>query len=144
MKMVINKTGIIVLAAEEEFDKEIAPKLGLRNVFKLKREYISSKFQQVNEEIEILGTKIKTINYKEVETELECPSDEEINNYVRLRDEYVAEQVLKEVGWNEFVKRCRSDNIEYYIAEHTPCEGPNGQCNMFCHNYNGGCRNSEF
>jgi coenzyme F420-reducing hydrogenase gamma subunit len=74
-----------------------------------------------------------------VETDLECPSQEEIDVYIRKRDEYIAEQILKECGWDDFVKRCQLDNIEDFIAKHFPCEGPDGQCNMFCPQYSTKC-----
>ena len=131
------------MEASERFEYKIAPKLGLRNVFKLKREYMSSKLRFEEKEFEVLGRKVLGVEYTEVETNLECPSQEEIDEYIRKRDEYIAEQILKECGWDDFVKRCELDSIEDFIAEHTPCEGPDGQCNMFCHNYMAGCRDSE-
>ena len=88
----------------------------------------------------MFGKTITGIEYTEVETDLECPSQEEIDEYIRKRDEYIAEQILKECGWDEFVKRCKLDRIEDFVAEHVPCEGPDGQCNMFCHKYVAGCR----
>ena len=123
------------MEASEKFKYEIAPKLGLRDVFKLKRKYMNSRFQSKEKEFELFGKTITGIECKEVETNLECPSQEEINEYIRKRDEYIAEQILKECGWDEFVKRCKLDKIEDFIAEHVPCEGPDGQCNMFCPKY---------
>lgn len=129
--IIVNKVGSVAMDASSRFKYEIAPELGLRNVFQLKRKYMNSKFRFEEKE------------YKEVETDLECPSREEIDEYIRKRDEYIAEQILKKCGWVEFVKRCKLDSIEDFIAEHEPCEGPDGQCNMFCHNYMAGCRDSE-
>ena len=125
------------MEASERFKYEIAPKLGLRDVFKFKREYMSSKLRFKEKEFELFGKTITGIECKEVETNLECPSQEEIDEYIRKRDEYIAEQILKECGWDEFVKRCKLSNIEDFIAEHMPCEGPDGQCNMFCPKYVG-------
>ena len=135
--LVVSAAGMVALEANERFEKEIAPKLGLRDVFKLKRKYMNSRFQSKEKEFELFGKTIKGIESKEVETNLECPSQEEINEYIRKRDEYIAEQILKECGWDEFVKRCKLDKIEDFIAEHMPCEGPDGQCNMFCPKYVG-------
>lgn len=125
----VNKAGIVSMKASERFRHEIAPELGLRDVFKLKREYMSSKLRFEEKEFELFGKTITGIEYTEVETDLECPSQEEIDEYIRKRDEYIAEQILKECGWDDYVKRCKLDGI---IAEHVPCEGPDGQCNMFC------------
>ena len=139
----VNKAGIVGMEASGRFKYEIAPELGLRDVFKLKREYMSSKLRFEEKEFELFGKKITGIEYEEVETNLECPSQEEIDEYIRKRDEYIAEQILKECGWNDFIRRCKLDRIEDFIAEHVPCEGPEGQCNIFCHNYMAGCRDSE-
>lgn len=138
--IIVNRAGAVAMEASKRFKYEIAPELGLRDVFKLKREYMNSKLRFEEKEFEVFGKTITGIEYKEVETDLECPSQEEIDEYIRKRDEYIAEQILKECGWDEYIKRCKLDNI---IAEHTPCEGPDGQCNMFCHNYMAGCRDSE-
>ena len=135
--IIVNKAGVVGMEASERFKYEIAPKLGLRDVFKLKREYMNSRFQSKEKEFELFGKTITGIECKEVETNLECPSQEEIDEYIRKRDEYIAEQILKECGWNEFVKRCKLNNIEDFIFEHMPCEGPDGQCNMFCPKYVG-------
>ena len=42
------------------------------------------------------------------------------------------EDEVFEIGWDEYVKRCKLDGI---IVKHFPCEGPDGQCNMFCPQY---------
>lgn len=138
--IIVSRAGAVAMEASERFQYEIAPELGLRDVFKLKREYMSSKLRFEEKEFEVFGKTITGIEYKEVETDLECPSQEEIDEYIQKRDEYIAEQILKECGWDEYVKRCKLDNV---IIKHVPCEGPDGQCNMFCHNYMAGCRDSE-
>ena len=137
--IVVSRAGSVAMEALKRFTYEIAPELGLRNVFKLKRKYMSSKLRFEEKEFEMLGKTITGVEYKEVETDLECPSQEEIDEYIRKRDEYIAEQILKECGWNDFVKRCKLDGIEDFITEHMPCEGPDGQCNMFCPQYNTNC-----
>ena len=134
--IIVNRAGAVAMEASERFKYEIAPELGLRDVFKLKRDYMSSKLRFEEKEFEVFGKTITGIGYEEVETDLECPSEEEIDKYIRKRDEYIAEQILKECGWDEYVKRCKLDGI---IAEHFPCEGPDGQCNMFCPQYNTDC-----
>lgn len=131
----INKAGAVALEASERFAYKIAPEMGLRNVFKMKREYLASKYRYEDTEIELFGKKIKATSRIPQWSDLECPSQEEIDEYIRKRDEYIAEQILKECGWDEFVKRCKLDGIEDFIAEHVPCEGPDGQCNMFCRDY---------
>lgn len=132
--MRIGKTGTVVLTASSDFEHKIAPKLGLRDVFKMKREYMAKEFEMSDFTFEWEGKEIKgvKVDKKEVPPEYEMPSREEIDEYIRAREEYVAAEVLRKCGWIEFVKRCELVGIEDYINEHTPCEGPDGQCNMFC------------
>ena len=112
---VVSTVGTVVLEANERFEKKIAAKRGLRDVFKLKRKYLLGEIN-------------------------ECPSKEEIDNYIREREEYIANEVLKQCGWDKFIKRCHLVGIEDYVAEHMPCEGPDGQCNMFCFQYGKDCQ----
>lgn len=134
--IIVNKAGTVAMKASEKFEYEIAPALGLRDVFKLKRDYMNSKLRFEEKEFEVLGRKVLGIEYTEVETDLECPSQKEIDEYIRKRDEYIAEQILKECGWDEFIKRCKLDNIEDFIDTHMPCDGLGGQCNMACGHWN--------
>lgn len=110
--------------ASSRFNYEIAPKLGLRDVFKMKLDYTVKQFEMSDFTFDLNGN-IKV----EKKPEYEMPSQDEIDEYIRARDEYVATEVLRKCGWTEFVKRCELAGIEDYINEHTPCDG---QCNMFC------------
>lgn len=141
----VSRAGAVAMDASSRFEYEIASELGLRNVFKMKREYLAKKFEMSDFTFEWEGKEIKgvKVDKKEVPPEYEMPSQEEIDEYIRAREEYVATEVLRKCGWIEYVKRCELVGIEDYIAEHAPCEGPDGQCNMFCHNYMAGCRDSE-
>lgn len=127
--MRLNKVGVVVLEASEEFEKYEARKLGLRDVFKLRRSYLNSMYKKYN------TIPCQVIEKQEPLEELENPTDEEIKQYVKAREEYVADAILKECGWEDFVKRCKAVGIEDYIAERVPCEGLGGQCNMFCPKY---------
>jgi hypothetical protein len=96
----------------------------------MKRDYLAKKFEMSDFTFG-LDESVKV----EVPPEYEMPSQEEIDAYIRAREEYVATEVLRKCGWTEYVKRCELVGIEDYINEHTPCEGPDGQCNMFCRDY---------
>lgn len=131
--MKLNKVGVVVLEASEEFEKYEACKLGLRDVFKLRHNYLNSMYKKYNTVINDIPCKV--IEKQEPAEELENPTNEEIEQYIRAREEYVADAILKECGWEDFVKRCKAVNIENYITKHMACEGPEGQCNMFCPKY---------
>ena len=135
----LSRAGAIAMDASNRFEHEIAPELGLRNVFKMKRDYMAKQFDCI---FEFEGKEIKgrRMEKKEVPSEYEMPSQKEIDEYIRAREEYVATEVLHKCGWIEFVKRCELVRIEDYINEHMPCEGPDGQCNMFCFQYGKDCK----
>lgn len=132
--MVISATGVVVLEASERFEKHVAYELGLRDVFKMKREWFKAHMKYTPHENGSV-----TIEHVEPEEKLEYPSKEEVDNYIRKREEYVATEILHKCGWAEFVKRCELVGIEDYINKHFPCEDPDGQCNMFCFRYGKDC-----
>lgn len=134
----VSRAGAVAMDASSRFKYEIAPELGLRDVFRMKLEYMAKQFEMSDCIFEWEGKEMR-VERKEVPPEYEMPSQEEIDEYIRAREEYVATEVLRKCGWTEFVKRCELVRIEDYINEHTPCEGPDGQCNMFCHRYIKGC-----
>ena len=138
----VSRAGAIAMDASSRFKYEIASELGLRDVFKMKRDYMAKQFEMSDCIFEWEGKEIKGMRMerKEVPPEYEMPSQEEIDEYIRAREEYVATEVLRKCGWAEYVKRCKLAGIEDYINEHTPCEGPDAQCNMFCFQYGKDCQ----
>lgn len=136
--IVVSNAGVVAMEASSRFEYEIAPDLGLRNVFKMKRDYLAKNLEMSDFAFKWEDKEIK-VDKKEVPPEYEMPTDEEIDTYIRAREEYIATEVLWKCGWAEFVKRCESVGIEYYINEHTPCEGPDAQCNMFCRDFLKSC-----
>lgn len=129
--MIISATGMLVLEASERFEKHVAYELGLRDVFKMKYDWLKAHTKYISNEDGSV-----TIEHVESEEELEYPSKEEVDNYIRKREEYVANEVLKQCGWNEFVKRCKLVGIEDYIDMCLPCQSLDHQCQMFCKRFN--------
>ena len=107
MAFVVGTSGIIAMNASEYFENHIADKLGLRPVFKMKRKWFQAhrKFTHTDDGCVI-------IEHVEPEVEMEYPSEEEVDNYIRKREEYVADAILKYCGWDAFIKRCKLCNIE--------------------------------
>ena len=139
--IVVSRAGAVAMDASSRFKYEIAQELGLRDVFKMKQDYLAKEFEMSDFTFELDGKEIKgvKVDKKEVPSEYEMPTNEEIDTYIRAREEYVATEVLWKCGWTEFVKRCELVGIEDYINKHTPCEGPDAQCNMFCFRYGKDC-----
>lgn len=125
--MTIGPSGVIAMNASEYFDLYIADKLGLRPVFKMKRDWYKAHRKHIDN-----ADGSVTIEFIEPEIEIEYPSEEEVDNYIRKREEYVADAVLKHCGWDEFIKRCKLCRIEDYIEERVPCEAEERQCVIDC------------
>lgn len=123
----IEAPGVMAMNASEHFDLYIADKLGLRPVFRMKRDWYKGHKKYINNPDGSV-----TIKHVEPEVELEYPSKEEVDNYIRKREEYVADAVLKHCGWDEFIKRCKLCCIEDYIEQRVPCEAEEGQCAIDC------------
>ena len=134
MAFVVGTSGVIAMNASEYFEKYIADKMGLRPVFKMKWAYMEAahSLEEITHEWEGKTIKGYEIKNHEVPPELEYPSEEEVDNYIRKREEYVADAILKHCGWEAFVKRCELCRIEDYIKERVPCEAKEGQCSMEC------------
>lgn len=59
------------------------------------------------------------------------------------RDTFKAERIYALYGYDyfmRFVERC--PHIQEYAKKYKPCDQNNGQCMMFCAQYEGGCTNA--
>ena len=61
--------------------------------------------------------------------------------YVRRRDIFKAERIYDLYGYENFLKFIKGcPHIQKEMArKYLPCDCDNGQCNMFCIFYEGGC-----
>ena len=127
MAFVVGTSGVIAMNASEYFEMHIADKMGLRPVFKMKDDWYKAHTRYIDNADGSI-----TVEHVNPKIEMEYPSEEEVNNYIRKREEYVADAILKHCGWNAFIKRCELCRIEDYIKERVPCEAKEGQCLMEC------------
>ena len=59
------------------------------------------------------------------------------------RDTFKADRIYALYGYDyfmRFVERC--PHIQKYAKKYKPCDQNNGQCMMFCAQYEGGCTNA--
>lgn len=126
--IILTSVGSTALRAHEEFDRLYKQEHGELPFWKRHKWMTSGWRDMENGAIQIeapIG---------------ECPvTEEELHEYMRMRDEYIAEAVLQKHGWNEFTKYCAQAMIEDLIQKHTPCEADDGQCHMDCY-LRGECR----
>lgn len=68
--------------------------------------------------------------------EEEYVSEAEIEAFHKMREEYIANRVFKEIGYERFLKYI-SPNYIYMETEDrfVPCKSADRQCNIFCHRY---------
>ena len=114
--IVIGSVGSTALKAHEEFDRQYKQEHGELPFWK-RHKWMTSGWRDMEN-----GNPIG-----------KCPvTEEELHEYMRMRDEYIAEAVLRKHGWNEFAKYCAKAMIEDFMGKHTPCEADDGQCHMEC------------
>jgi len=132
---VVGHSGVIAMNAAQHFEAKIYKKLGLRPVFRLKHEFFEKTHKFKDEVREINGHKIKcTVMEMNGDERLldGYPTDAEVDEFIRLRETFIAEELLRKVSWDEFKYRCEREKITDVIQRHRPCEAPDHQCNMDC------------
>ena len=134
----------------EKFRREVYKSKNLRPVFAIQdawrmRKFVKSPHAIANYLIKpefsytILSDEEIAEKYPELPAQ---PSDEEIEGFLRIEDEWVMEQILAHYGWNTFLKEVQyAPHIKdknAFIQAHSPCDGPadgSVQCTFLCPNY---------
>ena len=134
----------------EKFRREVYKSKNLRPVFAIKdawsmRKFVKSPRAIANYLIEpefsytILSDEEIAEKYPELPAQ---PSDEEIEEFLRIEDEWVMEQILAHYGWNTFLKEVQHTfhikDKDAFIQAHSPCDGPadgSEQCTFLCPKY---------
>ena len=86
---------------------------------------------------EIFAKHIKNGSIEISKMEEMCePTKAEIEAYVKMREEYIADRVFKEIGYERFLQQI-SPNYTYLRIKDkfVPCKSADRQCNIFCHRY---------
>lgn len=94
--------------------------------YKMKEKGIENPFSAQIRRAHKLFAKRKSPVSETAETTQPQISIEEWN---KQRDEYVAREIFKTVGFDEIIF---NENIEHLRKELKPCEGAGGQCNLLC------------
>lgn len=131
--MKISKAGAVVLAADAEFECTTT----LENPFKRDSAYYAETHRYVT-----LPNGATYIQKQPAPPGMRLSTREEKDEWIRAREIFIAEALLREVGWNTFVERCKNEEIEDIIKFHTPCEGPTKQCQFDCPIF-GNCSKTE-
>ena len=134
----------------EKFRREVYKSKNLRPVFAIKdawrmRKFVKSSRAIANHLIEpefsyiILSDEEIAEKYPELPAQ---PSDEEMEEFLRIEEEWVMEQILAHYGWNTFLKEVQNTfhikDKNAFIQMHSPCDGPadgSEQCTFLCPKY---------
>lgn len=115
---------------------------GIRDPFKVSRDLFSKRCRRNAD-----GSTSIDIEWDEktgkIKDDPEEPTRAERNNYIAMRDEYVARRCFYEIGYNSFLFHTKPHDYEceYDIShlctedEFVPCRSADGQCSLFCHRY---------
>ena len=135
----------------EKFRREVYKSKNLRPVFAIQdawrmRKFVKHPLLTKIGDTEIAGEAYTILSDEEIAEkypELPAqPSDEEFEEFLRIEDEWVVEQMLTRYGWNTFLKEVQCayfiKDKETFIQTHSPCDGPadgSEQCTFLCPKY---------
>lgn len=139
---VMSAKGMFHMEKHDEFRRSIYKKFGLRPVFRIQQEWVAARFEKEDKVAMIAGHPISGISYKMLtEQEIlekhpnlpEQPSNEEIEEFLRIENEWITEQMLYEYGWDEFEKECQHNHLsQEFHDKFRPCDAKDKQCHLLC------------
>lgn len=124
MAFVVSSTGMAIIDMTSEF-RGFASERGIRDPFKVSQELFSKRV--THEEKGVWSVAMPSEEDKKLE-----PTREEKDAYIRMRNEYVAERIFHEIGYNEFAHYVINNSLEEWSKEFYPCDSVDGQCCMDC------------
>lgn len=104
----------------EDFDKYARDVLRINNPFKDQFKRLEKTFFETENGTIIADTK----ELEKIDKETRVSREE----WIKLRDRYVAERILRELGYEVL---STSSYFKYY-PDAIPCEGSSGQCTIEC------------
>lgn len=136
--IVVSENGFKAMEFSSDFDK-YAREQGIRNPFEVSRKLIS-KPSRTNPDGSIsinIEWDEKTGKIKDYPDE---PTRVERDNYIIMRDKYIARRCFEELGYEMFLAHTNPDktyDISYMrsMDEFVPCNSANRQCSFDCHRY---------
>lgn len=139
---VMSAKGVFRMEKHDEFRRSVYKKFGLRPVFRIKQDWAAARFEKEDKVAMIAGHPVSGVSYRML-TEQEIleknpnlpphPSDEETEEFLRIENEWMAEQILYEYGWDEFEKQCQIEHLSQEFHDRfTACDSKDRQCHLLC------------
>ena len=124
--IVISEKGMLIMDIQSDF-KRYAASLGIRDPFKVSQDLFSKRVSHKGS--------VTYINEQSEEDKNLEPSTLERDQYIMMREKYVAERIFKEIGYPEFMQhteRSYNNALDEWRKSFLPCESADGQCCMDC------------
>lgn len=122
--IVVSETGGKIMKMVEDFDKYAEEELHLVNPFAI---WLRSRLSTVRTSIKDGPICIDIEKSREIDRATKADKEK----WIRLRDRYVAERILRELGY-EVLETTRYAEC---MPDAIPCEGLTGQCSFYCPKY---------
>ena len=124
--IVISEKGMSIMNMQSDF-KRYAASLGIRDPFKVSQDLFSKRVSH--------NGNVTYLNEQSEEDKKLEPSKLERDQYIMMREKYVAERIFKEIGYPEFMQhteRSYNNALDEWRKGFYPCESADGQCCMDC------------
>ena len=112
-----------------DWDAE-ANELGIRDPFRISQNIFHDRLRR--EENGPFGLPCYVLREPTIEELMAEPSDEEKQNWNKLRNEYVIKRCYDEIGWDCAVYAADHREMKDYLKNLRPCESADGQCRFDC------------
>lgn len=122
--IVVSENGGKIMKMVEDFDKYAREELHLINPFHAWLRSSLSTMRMTTTDGPICVDLEKS---REIDRATKADREE----WIRLRDRYVAERILRELGYEVLT----TTHYAEYMPDAIPCEGATGQCSFFCPKY---------
>lgn len=139
--IVITALGAYVMNKHDEWRTKVAQTQGFLPLHKMEREYRDATLRFFKENVKIYGKEVPSTRIERVDPPegIREPTREEWDAYNKAQDIWIAEKILRDWKWVDFVKYCGQHNLEYLVEQHQPCEDSTGQCQFVCPRINQNC-----
>lgn len=139
--IVISENGFKAMNISADFAK-YAREHGIRDPFEVSRQLFSKRMHR-NEDGSISVSIERDEETGKIKEDPDEPTREEKDNWIAMRDEYVARRSFNEIGYESFLFHTKPCDYEsaYDIShlreedEFVPCLSADRQCMMTCHRY---------
>lgn len=132
--IVITAFGAYVMNKHDEWRTKVAQTQGFLPLHKMEREYNDATIRFTKEKIKLYGKEVPTtrVEYVDPPEGLRKPTKEEWRAYNQAQDIWIAEEILRDWEWKDFVRYCEQNDVKFLLERHTPCEDSTKQCQLFC------------